>query len=343
MTHRPPFPVAWFGLVALVVALSGCEKDEQRETSAAPATSEPTKAPPAAKQTTLVRLGYQKIGAPFLLKSRSQDLDKRLEARSAKAEWKEFQHGPGVLEAIRAKEVDVGYVGETPPVFAQSGGVDFVYVAADPSAPKAEAIVVLKDSPIKKVNDLKGRKIALNRGSNVHFLLAKALEGVKLTFKDVEVVYLAPGDARIAYQSGKVDAWVIWDPFLAAAETTGSRVLVDGQGLVDNEFFYVARREFAKEHPELVRDVIDEYQALSEWESKNPEEASKILAASTGVAHEALLLSEKRHSYGIVPITPEVLQKQQVIADTFHALQLIPNAIKTADAFYAPVAYAKAP
>src|SRR6185312_2135990 len=172
-------------------------------------------APAPAAQETAVRLGYQKIGAPFLLKSRAEGLNERLEAHTAKADWKEFQHGPGILEAIRAKEIDIGYVGETPPVFAQSGGVDFVYVAADPPAPKSEAIVVLNDSPIKKVSDLKGKKVALNRGSNVHFLLAKALESAKLSFSDIEVVYLAPGDARMAYQSKKVDAWVIWDPFFA--------------------------------------------------------------------------------------------------------------------------------
>jgi sulfonate transport system substrate-binding protein len=335
-------------LVALAAtfALGGCDKkEESAEKAAAPAASAPGNAPAteAPKQAAIVQLGYQKIGAPYLLKSRSEALTKRLDARGVKATWKEFPHGPGVLEAIRANEVDVGYVGETPPVFAQSGGVDFVYVAADPPAPKAEAIVVLKDSPIKKVADLKGKKVALNRGSNVHFLLVKALESAKLTIKDVEVVYLAPGDARPAYETGKVDAWVIWDPFQAAAEVSGSRTLVDGQGLVDNEFFYVVRRQFAEEHPELVRDVLEEYQALSEWEEKNPEEAAKLEAASSGVSYDALLVAEKRHQYGIVPITPEILQKQQVIADTFQALQLIPKPIKTVDAFYAPVVYAKAP
>src|SRR5581483_8690569 len=117
----------------------------------------------------------------------------------------------------------------------------------------------LADSPIRTLADLKGKKIALNRGSNVHFLAVKALERAKLTVKDVEIVYLAPGDARLAYETRKVDAWVIWDPFLAAAELSGSRVLANGDGLVDNYFFYVARRAFAAEHADLVRDVLGEY------------------------------------------------------------------------------------
>jgi len=299
--------------------------------------------PAEPRPVTLVQLGYQKIGAPFLLKSRNDALAQRLEEVSAKAAWKEFPHGPALLEAINAKEVDIGYVGETPPVFAQAGGVDFVYLATDPPAPKAEAIVVLKDSPIQTVAGLKGKKVALNRGSNVHYLLVKALEKAGLAVGDVEILYLAPGDARPAFETRKVDAWVIWDPFLAAAENAGARVLADGEGLVDNHLFYVARREFAAEHPELVRAVLDEYRALSDWESKNAEEAARILAKSSGIAYEVLLLAERRHTYGIFPVTTAVLAKQQAIADTFRRLNLIPKEIRTTDAFLPSVVFAARP
>jgi sulfonate transport system substrate-binding protein len=327
-------------LAALPAVLGGCQKSEETAhtvASAAPA------AAPQPKPTNVVRIGYQKIGAPFLLKSRSADLDKHLAEQSATADWKEFKHGPAIWEAIKAKEVDIGYVGETPPVFAQAGGVDFVYVASDPPAPKAEALIVRKDSPLKSLRDLKGKKVALNRGSNVHYLLVKALESVKLSLSDIEVTYLAPGDARPAYDSGKVDAWVIWDPFLAAAETAGSRELANGEKLVDNRLFYVARREFAQEHPELLRSTLDEFKSLSDWESKNPEESSKILAESSGVAYDALLRSEKRHAYGILPITDQVLDAQQAIADSFRKLELIPKDIKTRDAFLPAAVYADKP
>ena len=332
------------GMAALLALTAlGCQKKQEpaAENQAPAAASVAAAAEP--KPATVVQLGYQKIGAPFLLKSRSEGLDKRLHGKSAKADWKEFKHGPALLEAINAKEVDIGYVGETPPVFAQAGGVSFVYVATDPPAPKAEAIIVRKDSPLKKVADLKGKKVALNRGSNVHYLLVKALEQAKLTIKDVEVVYLAPGDARPAFETGQVDAWVIWDPFLAAAEQTGARALADGEGLVDNHLFYVVRREFAEKNPELVREVLDEYRALSDWESKNPEEAAKILAQSSGVSYEALLVAEKRHVYGILPITDEVLAKQQAIADVFRKLELIPKDIRTKDAFLPSLVYAQKP
>ncbi|HET9933123.1 MAG TPA: aliphatic sulfonate ABC transporter substrate-binding protein [Polyangiaceae bacterium] len=327
--------------VALVVWFASACQKQRDPGQPSPGAVRTVSADP--KPITQVHLGFQKIGAPFLLKSRSAELDKHLAEASAKADWKEFKHGPALLEAVNAKEVDIGYVGETPPVFAQAAGVDFVYVANDPPAPKAEAIVVRKDSPVRTPADLKGKKVALNRGSNVHYLLLKALESSKLGVNDIEVVYLAPGDARPAFDSGQVDAWVIWDPFLAAAELSGSRVLVDGEGLVDNHFFYVARRDFAEQHPELLRIVLDEFRSLSDWESRNPEEASKILAGSSAISYEALLLAEKRHSYGVLPITGEVLETQQRIANAFRKLELIPKDITTRDAFVPAAVYAKRP
>jgi len=296
--------------------------------------SAPTPEPAA---DAVVRLGYQKIGPPFLLKARSESLDRRLTALHAKAEWIEFQTGPLLLEAIRARAVDIGYVGETPPVFAQAGGVPFVYVATDPPAPQAEAIVVPRASKLQKLEDLRGKKIALNRGSNVHYLLLRALERAKLALTDVTVVYLAPPDARSAFDTGQVDAWIIWDPFLAAAELSGARILADGTGLVDNHLFYVVRREFAEQQPALVSGVLDEYRQLSEWAGGHAEEASKISAASSGVAYEALLRAERRHPYGLLPITTEILNKQQTIADAFQRQALIPGKIQV-DQAYLPAA-----
>jgi sulfonate transport system substrate-binding protein len=325
-----------FVLLALSCVLGACGRDKTAGQSAAQPASSAAVEP---ESRTTVKLGYQKIGAPFLLKERSEGLKQRLEKRGARAEWIEFKHGPALLEAVNANEVDIGYVGETPPIFAQAGGVSFVYVATDPPAPRSEAIVVPKGSPLVKVGDLKGKKVALNRGSNVHYLLVRALESAKLGIKDIEVVYLAPPDARAAFETGKVDAWVIWDPFLASAELAGARSLVNGENLVDNHLFYIVRRAFAEQQPALVREVLDEYRVLSGWESEHPEESAQLLAKSSGVAYEALLLAEKRHAYGLLPITPELLQKQQRIADTFRKLELIPKEIRTTDAFLPAAAY----
>ncbi|WP_437963629.1 sulfonate ABC transporter substrate-binding protein [Sorangium sp. So ce260] len=342
MIRHTPFTKIRSGLLgcaALACLLSGCDRGggEPGATLAAD-----TAAPAPAqdrREAGVVRLGYQKIGTPYLLKDRADGLKKALKAKNARAEWIEFHAGPPLLEAMRAGAVDIGHVGETPPVFAQAGGVPFVYVATDPPAPKAEAIVVPKGSPITSVAGLQGKRVAVNRGSNVHYLLVRAVEGAGLTLDDLQISFLAPADARSAFESGQVDAWVIWDPFLAAAELAGARILQSGEGLVDNHLFYVARREFAEKQPELLRIVLEEYRALSEWEREHTEETAQILARSSGVAYEAFLASERRRAFGLLPITPEILEKQQGIADTLHKLAIIPRDIRVEDAFLSAAAY----
>jgi sulfonate transport system substrate-binding protein len=324
-----------------VLILAACGGRTTSEPAAAapgaPASPGPTGAPNAAGK---VRIGYQKIGSPFLLKARGETLAQRLREQGATLEWLEFQTGPLLLEAMRADAVDIGYVGETPPVFAQAGNVPFVYVAKDPAAPQAEALLVAKDSPIQKLEDLRGKRIALNRGSNVHYLLLQALEKGGLGLADVKVTFLAPADARVAFDSGQVDAWVIWDPFFAAAELNGARVLQDGVGLVDNHQFYVARSEFASSQPALLKTVLASFEELSAWAVAHPEEAARISAVASGIAYEALLRAEKRHAYGLGAITPEILAKQQKIADAFYKVEVLPRPIETKQAYLATANFA---
>src|SRR5213592_3777714 len=196
-------------------------------------------------QDKVLRIGFQKYGKLVLLKSKGT-LEDKLKAAGYKVVWTEFPSGPPLLEAVNVGAIDFGNTGEAPPIFAQAAGAPIQYVAYEPPAPKGEAILVPKDSPLKSVADLKGKKIALNKGSNVHYLLVKALQRSGVKYTDVQTVFLPPADARAAFERGAVDAWVIWDPFLAAAEKQlGARVLADGKGLVSNHQFYLASRGYA--------------------------------------------------------------------------------------------------
>ncbi|HEX7650029.1 MAG TPA: aliphatic sulfonate ABC transporter substrate-binding protein, partial [Noviherbaspirillum sp.] len=197
-----------------------------------------------------LHIGYQKYGTLTILKARGT-LDKRLAAQGIEVKWTEFPAGPQLLEGLNVGSIDFGTVGEAPPIFAQAAGANLVYVANEPPAPLSEGIVVPKNSTLKSVADLKGKKVVLNKGSNVHYLLVKAMEKAGLNYKDIDVVYLPPADARAAFERGSVDAWVIWDPFLAAAEKQlGARILVDGKGLVANHQFFLASRPYAEKNPE---------------------------------------------------------------------------------------------
>jgi sulfonate transport system substrate-binding protein len=279
-----------------------------------------------------VRIGYQKYGTLTLLKGRGM-LEKRLAAKHIAVRWSEFPAGPQLLEGLNVGSIDFGTVGEAPPIFAQAAGASLVYVGNEPPSPSSEAIVVPKASALRSVADLKGKKVAFNKGSNVHYLLVRALEQAGIAYADIQPVYLPPADARAAFERGAVDAWVIWDPFLAAAEKQlGARVLIDGKGLVANHQFYLSSRSFVQQHPEIVRIVIDELAKVDEWGRTHQQEVSTILAAQTGLPVDVVALAAQRYSYGVKPVTSEVLGAQQKIADAFHSLKLIPKPIVVRDA-----------
>jgi sulfonate transport system substrate-binding protein len=274
-----------------------------------------------------LRIGFQKYGTLTILKARGT-LDKRLAEQGIEVKWAEFPAGPQLLEGLNVGSVDFGTVGEAPPIFAQAANANLVYVANEPPAPAGEAIILPKNSTIKSVAELKGKKIALNKGSNVHYLLVKALEKAGIDYKDIQTVYLPPADARAAFERGSVDAWVIWDPFLAAAEKQlGARVLVDGKGLVSNHQFYLAARPYAEKNPDIVKIIIEELAKTDEWSSKNRKEVVAILAPQIGLDPAIVELAASRFAYGIKPISDPVLVEQQKIADAFSNLKLIPKPI----------------
>lgn len=194
----------------------------------------------AQAQEKVIRIGFQKYGKLVLLKTKGT-LDQKLKALGYNVTWTEFQFGPPLLEAINVGAIDFGNTGETPPVFAQAAGAPIRYVAYEPPAQQGEAILVQKNSPMKSVAELKGKKVAVAKGSNAHYLLVKALEKAGVKFSEITPAYLAPADARAAFESGAVDAWSIWDPYQAAAEKTlEAKTLTDGTGIVPNTQFYLS-------------------------------------------------------------------------------------------------------
>jgi sulfonate transport system substrate-binding protein len=283
-----------------------------------------------------LRIGYQKYGTLVLLKAKGT-LEKRLAEQGIEVKWTEFPGGPQLLEGLNVGSVDFGVTGETPPVFAQAAGADLLYVAHEPPAPTGEAILVPKDSPIKSVAELKGKKVVLNKGSNVHYLLVRALEDAGLKYSDIQPIYLPPADARAAFERGSVDAWVIWDPFQSAAEQQlQARSLRDGTGLVDNHQFYLATRPYAEKHPLVINTLIEEVRNVGEWVQANLDQATDQVAPLLGLSREITYSAVKRQGYGAQFITPEVIVAQQKIADTFTDLKLIPKKLSIKEVIWTP-------
>lgn len=285
-----------------------------------------------------ITVGYQKSGTLIILKA-SGKLEKRFKQHGVKVNWAEFQFGPPMLEAVNAGKVDIGIVGETPPVFAQAAeGSSIVYVANEPASPKGQGLLVEKDSPLKSVAELKEKKVAVAKGSSSHNLLVQALAREGLTLNDIEPAYLAPADAKVALARGDVAAWAIWDYHFALAELqAGARPLTDGTGLVANHQFYISNRNFVDHYPVALKIVLDEIDKTDKWVEANPAAAAKSLSEATGVEAKVFERAfQRRSGYGVQSIKPEVIAAQQKLADTFFDLGLIPKAIKVEDAVWQP-------
>lgn len=280
----------------------------------------------AAASERILRIGNQK-GALSLLKGRGT-LEQRLAPLGVKVTWTEFNAGPVQLEALNVGSIDFGDVGEAPPIFAQAAGAPLAYVAATLPRPQSEAVLVPRNSPLREVADLKGKRVAFNRGSNVHYFLVQLLRKHGLEYRDVHPVFLAPADARATFENGSIDAWVIWDPFFAAAQASfGARVLADASGVVVNRGFYFSSRNYASQNPDVIRVVVDEVAKTDEWGKSNRAAYSAELAKLWGLPAPVVAQAVDRTQFGTVPITKAILGEQQKIADTFLDLGLVPRRV----------------
>ena len=272
----------------------------------------------------LLRVGHQK-GWLSILKARGT-LEKELAPLGVSVSWTEFNAGPVQLEALNVGAIDFGDVGEAPPIFAQAAGAPLVYAGVTVPRPKLEAVIVPKGSPIKTVADLKGKRIAYNKGSNVQYFLVKLLEKHGLKYGDVQSIFLAPADARAAFEKGAVDAWIIWDPFLAAAQKTlNAELLADGTGVVNNRAYYFTSRDFASRNTDVLKIAIKQINDIDTWASKNKAAAAKELSAVLGLDIGITELYLSRAAYGTSAVNSAILDEQQKIADTFFELKLIPK------------------
>lgn len=294
-----------------------------------PSSERPRRPAPRAKRP--VRFGYQRFGLLKLIRAQGA-LEAGLAEMGYGVEWCNYPSGIRLVDAFRSGELSLGVVGEGPPIFAQASGAPVVYVAAEAPAPEAEAIIVPASSPIRSVAGLRGKRVALLQGSNAHYLLIRALEEAGLQYKDISAKFLFQDAARAAFEHRDVEAWVIGDPTLAQIEQSlAVRVLRDGKGLTKNPAYYLAARDFAESSPEVIELLRKELDSAQRWAQENMEAAADALAPEVGIAREAIGVSLRR-SLGRCLQPSEIIASQQLIADAFFRLKLIPRAVSVADA-----------
>lgn len=320
--------VAKLSVVALSTSLfiSGCTNETKNSGANTSPTTESSADNKASNTAGTLRIGFQKSATVLFSLKGKGTLEKVFKEKGVT--WSEFPAGLPMVEALNAGAIDVAYVGEAPPVFAQAAkGSTVRYIAYDPYGVEAEGIVVHKDSPIRSIADLKGKKLAVQKGANAHYLAVKAIESVGLKITDVQFSFVKPSDARAAFEKKNVDAWSVWDPYLAAIETEGARLLTNAKGLAPNRGYYLSSQEFIDKNTETLNKFLVELRKESEYAKKNPAEIAKFLSPVIGLDAAILEKAERRRDYGIFPLTEEVIAKQQNIADTFAKLKLIPEPI----------------
>ena len=278
-----------------------------------------------------VRIGYQKAGVFPAVKQRGT-VEAAFRSLGIAVKWVEFAYGPPLLEALNTGNVDYGFAGDLPPIYAQASSANLQYVAAVPTSGLNEAIIVPADSPIRALTDLRSRKIGFGKGSSAHNTTLAALEKAGIPYADITPVYLAPADAAAAFAQGSLDAWTIWDPYLALAERDrGARVLTFAKDVHTTSSFVLANRGFTARHPEAIEKLNRIFAQEAEWADQHRAEVAQILHDATGVELDTVRRTVDRARFEVIPIGEQTIVNQQAIADRFYKLGLIPRPITVRD------------
>jgi sulfonate transport system substrate-binding protein len=292
----------------------------------------------AADAVTL-RIGWQKFGILAIAKQRGV-LEARLKDKNVSIEWSEFNSGPPLLEALGANAIDFGPTGDVPPLFAQAAGGNLLYVGTYRPPAAFHGLLVKKDAPIQKIEDLKGKKVAYKRGSSAHNFAFKALAKASLTPEDIESVDLPPADAAAAFKNGSVDAWAIWDPFFAVAQADPeTRILVTSEGIVDAWGFFLGNGDFVAAHPDIVVDILDELSKLGKVAQADIDGTAKALSAITGVKEEITKVTLTRAGSdlsAIATVSDAAVAYQQQLADDFYSYNVLPKQLTISDIVWRP-------
>src|ERR1700749_1749247 len=284
-----------------------------------------------------IRIGYQKNDVLVIARQQAT-LEAHFASQGVDVKWVAFSSAPPMLEAMNVGSIDYGAVAHSPPVFAQSAGANIVYAAGQPIT-NGQGILVQANSLIRTIADLKGKRVGFTKGSSAHNITVQTLEKAGLTYADITPVYLTPPDAGPAFANGSIDAWSIWDPYFAIGETKqNGRVLVNASEITKTNSFYIANRDFAKNHGAVLQQIIDVTTATAKWAESHRDEVAKSLSAVTGIPLDIQTVAANRSAFAVGPITDDIIATQQGVADRFFKLGLIPRPVVVRDAVWKPVA-----
>ncbi|MDR3529398.1 MAG: aliphatic sulfonate ABC transporter substrate-binding protein [Rhodopila sp.] len=277
-----------------------------------------------------LRVGFQKSDPVLMVAKANKRLEALLGPKGYSVVWIEFEFGPPMLEAMRVGSIDIGLVGDTPPVFAQAAHSDLLYIGA--SRATSQSLLLRAGSKIQTLADLKGKKVAFGRGSSAHEFTLLVLEKAGLRYDHIQPVYLGPADAGVAFERGAVDAWSIWEPYISLfVSRPGVRTLVTNNELGERFSFVMGNGPFVRANAALTSTVLEVLTATAEYARGHHAEVAALLAGATGMPEDLWSRALVKAPFDVLPMNDELTRGQQKIADRFRALGLVPVDIKVSD------------
>jgi sulfonate transport system substrate-binding protein len=278
--------------------------------------------PIAGAQTTL-RVGDQKGNAQAVMEAAGvlKDVPYRIE-------WKEFVAAAPLLEALGAGAIDTGLVGDAP----FTSGAPMKAIAAIRQSREGLAILVPEKSPIQNFDDLRGKKIATGRGSIGHQLVLAALESKGWSTSDVQIVFLAPSDAKVAYTQGSVDAWSTWEPYVSQEEVLfQSRRVITAEGITPGIGFQVASPNAIRDKRPELEDFLRRLTAARLWSLTNVSAYAETWGKLMNIPPAVPLNWLNRAKIQIAPIDDDVVADEQKTIDLYFRAGLIKQKLGAAD------------
>ncbi len=314
-------------LVLILTLVAGCgnSNNNSSRTPASSATSTPSgsASTPDGKKSAegvVVNIESSQIG-PILIAKEKGIFEEEFAKFGATVKYQALQSTSQFLEAVASNRLDfvrLGYIG---PITAQEAGIQFTTIG-EGSEGKGDAILVQKDSPLQSVKELKGKKVAVAKGSGSWGLLLRALNKEGLKLSDITLLNLQNDEAQAAFQSGKIDAWVTWEPFVSnQIKNNGAKSIAKVQDIgVYSPAYNIVRTKLAQEHPELVGAYLKAFQRALDWQNKNFDEAVALLAKVKNLDENTIRISLQNNPAINVPVSEEANKNQQITADILYEL-----------------------
>jgi aliphatic sulfonates family ABC transporter substrate-binding protein len=314
-------------VIAVASVSAGCSSSVSDSSAGAGGPKHAATTGDAAKVT--LRVGVQKDGVRSILQSSGA-----LRGIPYKIRWSTFTFGPPLVEAAGADKIDVAGVGDTPPIFGAAGGSDFRVIATSRLAThQDDAVLVPKGSPITDPKQLKGKTIAIPKGSSAHGMFLRLLDRVGLKPSDVTISFLAPADGLAAFSSGKVDAWVVWPPFTQQAEAAGARAIAGGPPDEQGYSFEIASTQ-AVQDPDraaALKDFTHRLQQAYTWAGTHREQWAAAWSKESGLPLATTRAAVPARLQRLGPVTSDAVAFEQALADTLDRHKVIPTHVDFSD------------